>query len=263
MLGQLRSSITLAQPDRITVRGFDLARDLIGHTTGTEYFYVLLTGQRPTETQARLLDACITAIAEHGLVPSVQVARMTYASAPEALQGAVSAGLLGCGSVILGSSEMTGRLLSTIVSEAAGEKCLRQSARDQVSRLRAEGRTVPGIGHPLHRVEDPRATALMTLANELGATGQHSRALEEVIAATPEFYGRAFPMNASGAIAAVLLDVEFPVSALKGIPLLGRTMSLVAHLLEEELSPIGFGLADVAAAAVEYVHEATGETVST
>lgn len=249
----LTTAIAHAYPDRVEVRGFDLASELIGATSTSEYFYVLLTGARPSAVQVQVLDACIVALAEHGLVPSVQAARMTYASGPESLHGAVAAGLLGCGSVILGSSSETAGLLQDIVA-AAGSTCegppLEAAARDAVRQLREARRTVPGVGHPLHREADPRAEALIALADRLGVSGAHVTALHAMVAAVPEVYGRKLPLNVSGAIPAVLLDVDFPAAAMKGVPLVGRTMSLVAHLLEERENPIGFGLAAAGEAAV-------------
>lgn len=253
-MSSMTTAISQPTPDRVTVRGFDLSTELIGHVTTTEYFYVLLTGERPTPVQTKILDACIVSIAEHGLVPSVQVARMTYASGPEALHGAVAAGLLGCGSVILGSSDVTGVLLSAIVDDAhASGRDIATVAHEHVVRLREDGKAVPGVGHPLHKEEDPRATALLKLADDLGATGTHCRALEAVVESMDSVFGRTFPLNVSGVIPAVLLDVGFPANAMKGVPLVGRTMSLMAHLLEEVESPIGFGLASAAERAVIYI----------
>lgn len=258
----ITTAISSPESDRVTVRGFDLANELIGNTSTSEYYYVLLTGRRPSSVQSLMLDACIVSIAEHGLVPSVQVARMTYASAPEALHGAVAAGLLGCGSVILGSSDVTARLLAAIVAECDTGRLLPEIAHEHVARLHDRGVPVPGVGHPLHRVEDPRATALLKLAQRHNVYGQHCKALAAVVASLPHVYGRTFPLNASGVIPAVLLDVGFPVNAMKGVPLIGRTMSLMAHLLEEEESPIGFALADAAASAAEYVGTAPGSEAS-
>lgn len=253
----MKTSITKVDPQAITVRGFNLADTLIGRTSVGEYFHILLTGARPTRTQARLIEACIVTIAEHGLVPSVQVARMTYASSPESLHGAVAAGLLGCGSVILGSSEESARLLAEIVRGARDGRPLAEVAGERVSELRRSGQPVPGVGHPVHREVDPRAAALLKLAAEQGTIGQHCQALEAVVAAIPAIYGRSFALNASGVIPAVLLDAGFPIAAMKGIPLIGRTMSLVAHLLEEEAAPIGFALAAVAEEAVDFVPSST------
>lgn len=249
----MTTAIAHPTADRVIVRGFDLSTELIGHVTTAEYFYVLLTGKKPTPLQVAMLDACIVSIAEHGLVPSVQAARMTYASGPEALHGAVAAGLLGSGSVILGSSDNTGRLLAAIVDESRSSgRPIPDVTREHLVKLRQEGKSVPGVGHPLHKVEDPRATALLALAEKSGARGDHSIALDAIVDSMEEIFGRSFPLNVSGVIPAVLLDVDFPARAMKGVPLIGRTMSLMAHILEEDESPIGFGLAIAADHAVTY-----------
>jgi citrate synthase len=250
---RLTTAIAHPTPDQVVVRGFDLARDLIGTTSASEYFYVLVVGERPTATHVAILDACIVALAEHGLVPSVQAARMTYAASPEALHGAVAAGLLGAGSVILGSSEDTALLLTEIVQDAANRGCsIEAAALAAVERLRSERRPVPGVGHPLHRERDPRAEALLAYAESVGVHGPHQRALDAVVKATEQVYGRRLALNVSGAIPAVLLDAGFPARAMKGIPLIGRTMSLVAHLLEEQDTPIGFALAVAAEREIDY-----------
>jgi citrate synthase len=251
--GELATAIAHPTADRVVVRGFDLSRELIGTTTASEYFCVLLTGRRPTAEQAGMLDACIVALAEHGLVPSVQAARMTYASSPEALHGAVAAGLLGAGSVILGSSEDTAVFLDQIVGGAADRGVsVREAAVDAVRERRAARQTIPGVGHPLHRERDPRAEALLAYGDRLGTNGRYVAALTAMVAAVPEVYGRSLVLNVSGVIPAVLLDTGFPREAMKGVPLIGRTMSLVAHLVEERRTPIGFGLSDAGAAAVRY-----------
>ena len=105
------SAISTSNEETIVVRGRDLARDLIGSISFTEHFWLLVTGSMPSAAQRRVLDATLVAIAEHGMVPSVQASRMTLAAAPEALQGAVAAGILGCGSVMLGSSEAAGQFV--------------------------------------------------------------------------------------------------------------------------------------------------------
>lgn len=238
-------------PDRVVIRGHDLAEELIGRTTASEFFYILLTGSRPSTTQTRVLDACIVSIGEHGLVPSVQAARMTYASAPEAFQGAVAAGLLGAGSVILGSSETTARVLKQIVDLAA-DGDLDAAAQSVLRQLKEQRTPAPGVGHPVHKAGDPRAAKLLDLTAELGVQGVHTAALHAMVRAVPLVYGRDLPLNVSGVIPAALLDVGFPLRAMKGVPLVGRTMSLVAHLLEEMDSPTGFGLAAAAEAAVTF-----------
>ena len=242
---QRTSAISTSTAETINVRGKDLCRDVIGRMDFTAYFWLLVTGSEPNETQLFFTDAVLTAIAEHGLVPSVVAARMTYAAAPEAFQGAVAAGLLGCGSVVLGSAETAGRFLADLV--ASGE-----DPASAIARLRGERRAIPGFGHPLHAGGDPRAIRLLQLAAEKGAEGPHVAMLRAVEAALPDALGRKLPINVNGAIPAIMLDIGFPLAALKGVSLLARTASLIGHLQEEFERPIGFVLSGEAAAAIDY-----------
>ncbi|WP_114950931.1 citryl-CoA lyase [Sphingosinicella terrae] len=250
---QRSSAISTATAETITVRGRDLCGEVIGRMDFTRYFWLLVTGQDPDERQVFFANAVLTAIAEHGLVPSVVAARMTYAAAPEAFQGAVAAGLLGCGSVVLGSAEACGRFLHGLVERARSEGIEpEEAARRGVAALRAEKKAIPGFGHPLHSGGDPRGNLLLALAAEQGAEAEHVGMLRAVERVLPEVLGRPLPINVNGAIPAVMLDVGFPLAALKGISLLARTASLVAHLQEESERPIGFILSGEAAAAIDY-----------
>ncbi len=243
------SAISTSTSEKIFVRGRDLCDDIIGKVDFTSYFWLLVTGEEPTAAQKKFADAVLAAIAEHGLVPSVVAARMTYAAAPEAFQGAVAAGLLGCGSVVLGSAEVAGKFLAEIVAD---DDDVDAAAERAVRRLRETKTPFPGFGHPLHADGDPRANKLLQMAREENAAGAHIRALEAVKKAIPEVIGRPLPVNVNGAIPAVMLDVGFPLGALKGISLLARTASLIGHLQEETERPIGFVLSGKAAEAITY-----------
>jgi citrate synthase len=227
--------IARAYPDRIEVRGRDLT-ELVGRLSFTEFFHLLLTGEEPTDDQRFFLDALLVAIAEHGLMPTNVAARMTLAADPGSLQGAVAAGILGAGPVVLGTAEECARLLA-----AGGDP-------DTVVReIRASGRKVPGFGHPVHREKDPRAERILELADERGVGGPHvalARRFRDAVSP--------LPMNVSMPIAAVMLDLGFPESAVKAVPVLARTASLLAHLAEEREHPLGFLLARAAEEAVEY-----------
>src|SRR5499433_4104938 len=148
---QRSSAISTSNAETILVRGRDLVRELVGAISFTEHFWLLVTGALPSPAQRRVLDATLVAIAEHGLVPSVQAARMTLTAAPEALQGAVAAGILGCGSVVLGSSEAAGRFYAEIARQADAGAPLEESAAAVIKAYRAERRAIPGYGHPLHK----------------------------------------------------------------------------------------------------------------
>jgi citrate synthase len=250
------SSISQAFPDRVEVRGRDLCGDLMGRLTFTEYFHLLLTGEEATEDQAFFLDLLLVSIAEHGLMPSNVAARMTLAADPGSLHGAVAAGILGCGPVVLGTSEACARLLVAAQEEvAAGEEPA--AVADRIAReLHAAGGKVPGFGHPVHRPVDPRAERILELADERGASGPHvllARCLRDSVAAT---WGKPLPLNVSMPIAAVMLDLGFSTDAVKAIPILARTAGLLAHLAEERERPLGFLLARAAEEAVEYEPDA-------
>ncbi|WP_108610648.1 citryl-CoA lyase [Aminobacter sp. MSH1] len=246
------TAISGSNPETIIVRGHDLVANLIGSISFTEHVWLLVVGAFPSESQRRILDATLVAIAEHGLVPSVQVSRMTLATAPEAFQGAVAAGLLGCGSVILGASQEAGKLFQEVLVAAGQEDDLRPAAQAVISRYRAEKRSLPGYGHPLHKERDPRAVRLLDLAREIGISGRYAQAALAVERVIPAVIGKDLVMNISSAIPSVLLDAGYPLLALRGVPILARTAGLIGHLLEEQNHPIGFLMSHAAAAAISY-----------
>ena len=243
------TAISQAYPDRVEVRGRDLTGDLMGRVGFTEYFHLLLTGNEPTAEQREFLDLVLVALAEHGLMPSNVAARMTLAADPESLQGAVAAGILGAGPVLLGTSEECAKLLAGAI--AAG-----RSAGEVARELHDVGARVPGFGHPVHRPVDPRAERILELADERGVSGPNVAFARELRDAVAETWGKPLPMNVSMPIAAVLLDLGFPVAAVKSVPILARTASLLAHLAEEQEQPLGFTLARAAEDAVRYEPDA-------
>lgn len=247
------TAICTSDADSITVRGHDLVNELMGRIDFTSYFWLLVTGQMPNEQQSYFTNAVLVALAEHGLVPSVVAARMTYAAAPEALQGAVAAGLLGCGSVVLGSAEIAGRFYAECAEDlrASGDP-IEAVARRNVERWREHTKAVPGFGHPQHAGGDPRANRLLEMADARGVSGDHVAMMRALKAVLPETIGRDLPINVNAAIPSIMLDVGFPLAALKGIGLLCRTAGLIGHLTEEAERPIGFILSGKAAEAIEY-----------
>lgn len=246
------TAICTSDEHTIVVRGEDLCQALIGHLSFADYFFLLLTGRRPDAACSAVLNATLVAIAEHGLVPSVQASRMTFAAAPDALQGAVAAGILGCGSVILGASETAGRLFVDVAARVDAGADLHAAATAVITGLKAARAAIPGYGHPLHKERDPRVDRLIEVATQAGADLRYvkiAQALEEVI---PGIVGRDLRMNVSAAIPAVLLGVGFPVASLRGVPILARTAGLIAHLAEEAETPSGFALSYQATREVRY-----------
>ena len=239
------SRIAQAYPDRVEVRGRDMTGDLMGRVSFTQYFHLLLTGGEPTDDQRFFLDVLLVAIAEHGMMPTNVAARMTLAADPGSLQGAVAAGILGAGPVVLGTSAECARLLASD-----------REPRDVVRELRAVGEKVPGFGHPVHKPLDPRAERILELADERGVSGRHvalARAYRDAVAAE---WGRPLTMNVALPMAAVMLDLGYPPSVVKAVPILARTAGLLAHLAEEQEHPVGLLLAAAAEEAVEYEPDA-------
>ena len=244
--------ISRAFPDRVEVRGRDLTGDLMGRLSFTEYVHLLLTGEEASEDQRFFLDLLLLSIAEHGLMPSNVAARMTLAADPESLQGAVAAGILGAGPVILGAAEDCARMLAGAQARVAAGEEPEAVAADIAREVHAAGGKMPGFGHPLHRPLDPRAERILALADERGVAGPHVELTRRLRSAVAAEWGRPLTVNVSLPIAAVMLDLGYSPDVVKAVPILARTAGLLAHLAEEREHPIGFLLATEAEGAIEY-----------
>ena len=241
--------ISMAYPDRVEVRGMSLTDDLMGKVGFTDYFHLLLTGRLPDDNERFFLDLLLVAIAEHGMMPTNVAARMTLAADPRSLQGAVAAGILGAGPVLLGTTEECARLLAATHESGEDPAAVAQ-------RMREAGEKVPGFGHPVHKPLDPRAERIFELAHERGVAGPHIALAEAFRGAVHEAWGKPLTLNISMPMAAVLLDLGFGPTIVKAIPILARTASLLGHLAEEQQNSIGFVMAKAAEDVVEYDHDA-------
>jgi citrate synthase len=241
--------ISRAYPDRVEVRGKSLTDDLMGKVSFTSYFHLLLTGREPTDDELFFLDLLLVAIAEHGMMPTNVAARMTLAADPNSLQGAVAAGILGCGPVLLGTTEECAKLLER--TKQSGEDPLTVAKR-----IREEGGKLPGFGHPVHKPLDPRAERIFEFAHERGVAGDYVALAEAFRGAAHEAWGKPLTLNISMPMAAVLLDLGFGASIVKAVPILARTASLLGHLAEEQKDSIGFQMAAAAEDLVEYAPDA-------
>ena len=253
------SHISQAWPDRVEVRGRDLTGDLMGRLSFTEYFHLLLTGEEPTEDQRFFLDLLLIAIAEHGMMPTNVAARMTLAADPGSLHGAVAAGILGCGPVILGTSEECAKLLVEAKTRVEAGATSEAAAGEIAGSIRAARGKLPGFGHPVHRPLDPRAERILELADERGVAGPHLALAHAFRGAAAEAWGRPLTMNVAMPIAAVMLDLGFPATSVKAVPILARTAGLLGHLAEEQQQPLGFLMAAHAEEAVTYERAGDGE----
>ncbi|HZA82645.1 MAG TPA: citryl-CoA lyase [Actinomycetes bacterium] len=245
MSGELRTGIGTSTADSITIRGRDLAGDLMGTVTFTEHAFLLAAARLPTPGETKLFDAVLVSLADHGLTPTALAARLTYLGAPESIQGAIAAGLLGGGSVFLGVVEDTARFLHACLEDLGPEPdddTLRAAADEAVAEAVAAGNRVPGLGHPVHKVEDPRTPRLYAIAAEVGLSGPHLVLLDHVAAAHRKATGTALPVNGAGAAGAALADLGFPPRLVRGFAILARAAGLVGHLAEEMADPMAMTL---------------------
>ncbi len=242
-----RTAIGTSDATSISLLGKDLASDLMGKVGFAELAFWLVAQQRPSTSELRVFETVLVALADHGLTPTVIAARMTLTGAPESVQGAMAAGLLGGGSRFLGVTEDCGRFLAETLArhaEEGGTTPTTEAEWDDVARAavraqRAAGLFVPGLGHTVHKTVDPRTPVLLAIAAEEGQMGPHLRLFEAIGRVHPEVIGRRLPLNGAGVCGAALADLGFDPDILRGFALLARAAGLLGHIAEEMRDPIG------------------------
>jgi len=243
------TSIATHTPEDIFIRGKSLCQELIGRLTFTEMLFFQILGRVPTPGETRLVDACLVTLLEHGLTPSALSARLVYTSATEAMQGAVAAGLLGVGSLFVGTVEGCAALLERMLAAEAG---LEAEAQKIVEEHRQARKPLPGFGHPTHRPDDPRPVRLFALVRESGIAGRRVAALEILGKAVDSAFGKHITINATGAVAAVLGDCGVPAEIMRGFAIIARCAGLVGHVHEEQKKPALRATWEAAERAVPY-----------
>src|SRR4051812_10090511 len=217
----LKSELGWSTVDRIVVRGKDLPGEILGHLNLGDMAFLELTGRVPNAGESKLFNAMVVTLVEHGMTPSAMVARLTYLGAPEALQAAVASGLLGLGSVFVGSMEGVARILSDAVASGKDAKA-----------VLAENKRMPGLGHPIHKPIDPRTTRLFELARETGFYGKYCTLMQAIAKE------RNITLNATGAIGALACELGLDWKVVKGLGVMARAIGLVGHILEETRDPM-------------------------
>lgn len=236
--------------DSVTIRGKDLVADLMGKVSFTELMLLQLTGNTPSKSQVTILDAVLVTIMEHGLVPSAIVTRLTHYGAPESVQGAIVAGLLGVGDRFAGTASECARLLEQIVQAPEAER--EAVATGLVRDYRERKRPIPGFGHPVHREEDPRSRRLVDIVKAAGAKGDYVAALAALEKAVLTVIGKRIVTNVSAAIAVALCEAGVPAKAARGMVLTARCAGLAGHLHEESESSTGEAMWNAVTDAVRY-----------
>ncbi len=226
-----------ASGDRIDIHGFDLAEELIGGTSFAAMLHLLTVGKKPEPPVESMIDAMLVTLAEHGLTPSAITARLTYHGAPDSLQGAVAAGLLGAGPALLGTTEQAAEMLARLVRDSTPET-REQLVSESVDAWLKEGVVIPGFGHPIHRDGDHRVAALRRVQVDQGLPEEHFLAAVLVGNVLSDAKGRTIPMNAAGAIGAIVADMGLPPRFARGLSIVARSAGLLAHIIEEAEHPL-------------------------
>jgi citrate synthase len=234
----IRSDIAFSTPDRIMIRGKDLPNEILGHMNLGDFAYFQLTGKTATPAQSQVFNAILITLVEHGITPSALVARLTYAGAPESLQGAVAAGLCGLGTVFVGTIEGASRMLYEALADAEADADLDRLARRTVDDYRQRRQSIPGIGHPVHKPIDPRTPRLFQIADDNGMKGRYVELMLKIAAEAERASGKMLPVNATGAIGAICCEFGFPWKIVRGFGVMARAIGLVGHILEESETPM-------------------------
>lgn len=237
------TALGASSPTAITLLGSDLAADVMGEVGFGELAFWLAAQRRPTPGQTRVFEAVLAALADHGFTPTAIVTRLTYLSAPDSIQGALAAGLLGGGSRFLGVTEDCGRFLHEVLDGVEGDLPGDDTgwdalALETVTAQRAARRLVPGLGHHVHKDGDPRTPRLMQIATEESTFGPHLALFAAIGRVHPQVLGRTLPLNGAGVCGAALADLGLPLELLRGFALLARTAGLIGQLAEELRHPV-------------------------
>ncbi|HLI13753.1 MAG TPA: citryl-CoA lyase [Alphaproteobacteria bacterium] len=233
----IKSDIAWATPSKIVVHGLDLCEEIVGKIDFGQMAFLEIFGRLPKEPEARIFNAMMVILVEHGITPSSLATRLTYCGAPEAVQGAVAAGLLGLGSVFAGSLDNAARMLQEALPDGKGTD-LDAVAGKIVTAFRARREIIPGIGHPFHKPLDPRTPALFKVAAETGFSGRYVALMSRIGAEATRQSGRDLPVNVTGAMAAVASELGLSWRICRGLAVAARAIGLVGHILEEMHQPM-------------------------
>lgn len=237
--GEVRSDIAWATPTKVVVRGLDLCEDIVGKLDFGQMAFLQIFARLPRDAnELRMFNAVMVILVEHGITPSSLATRFTYCGAPEAVQAAVAAGLLGLGSVFVGSLDNAARMLQEAIPDPSAAIDAAALAREIVTARRARKEQVPGIGHPFHKPVDPRTLALFRVARETGYFGPYAELMEAIGTEAQRQTGRNLPVNVTGAMAAVASQMGIPWRGCRGLAVAARAVGLVGHILEEMRQPM-------------------------
>lgn len=236
--GEIRSDLAWATPTKVVVQGLDLCEEIVGKVDFGQMAFLEFFGRLPNDNENRMFNAVMVILVEHGITPSSLATRMTYCGAPEAVQASVAAGLLGLGSVFVGSIDGAARLLQEALPDPSASVDLGKIAERVVSDFRSRREIIPGLGHPFHKPIDPRTPALFRVAEETGFKGPYVELMTLISEETSRRAGKQIPLNVTGAMGAIASEFGLPWRACRGLAVAARAVGLVGHVIEEMRQPM-------------------------
>lgn len=239
----LRSDMGWSDPTRIKVKGLDLMADVMGRLNLGDFAFLEIQGRLPSAAESAVFNAMLATLVEHGMTPMAIAARLTYLGAPESLQGAVAAGLLGMGTTFAGTAEGSARLLQEALSDDASDTPVQdfpELAKSIVRRHMDTRTQIPGIGHNLHKPIDPRTPRLFEIAQQNQLCGRYVALMQQVAIAAEKALNKPglLPVNATGAVGALASELGIPWRICRGLAVIGRAVGIVGHLAEELRNPL-------------------------
>jgi citrate synthase len=237
----VKTDIGYTTTDTIMVRGLNLSTEIIGKFDFIDMIFHTTLARLPSAREKVMVNALLVTTADHGITPSSLAGRLTYIGAPEALQGAVAAGLLGAGSVFLGTMQNAAEMLLEGVKDLscnAGDEQVREAARALIRRHKEQRRAIYGVGHPIHVEGDPRVPTLRELARANDYYSIHWRLMDAIGDVLTQEQNKPLPLNAVGAIAAIVAAMGLDPLIARGLSLVGRSAGLLAHIMEEKSTPM-------------------------
>lgn len=238
--------------DRLLFRGKDTLNELVGKISFTEGVFLGVTGKLPTPQQTKILDACLVILMDHGITPSALVSRLVADTVPTDLQVPIAAGLLTVGNKFMGTIAGAGAVLQ---AGMASGKAPEVWAKETVAEALKAKRRFPGFGHPDYFPDDPRTMRLFEVAKSAGVSGRYIAMIKLLEAEIERQGGKRVPLNATGAIGALLCEIDFPVPAMRGVAVISRSAGLLAHVLEELETSTSWPVMQLVMDAVPYEDE--------
>jgi citrate synthase len=230
------TDLTYIEPNKILLRGYPLD-ELMGRVHFGEAIYLLLTGDLPSPSIGRLMDAMLVSFIDHGATPPPTMAARNAATTGASTRGCVAAGILGFGKYYGGDTLSCRQRIDEGLAIARTGRSLADAATEVAERLVLAGDIPPpGFGHRFH-TRDPRAVRLLQIAHELEVDHEYTqfvRALEHALARHPALQGRTLPINIDGAVAAICGDVGLPPEVADALLIISRVPGLAAHAMEEQ-----------------------------